>query len=91
MIYDILYRTLIGAKPLHIIFDKIDGFIRVYNGTRYLVLFGPEKHDIIYNKSRYPISQKNSMTYLISHSNARIKVDLCYFLPPERHWSCMIL
>ena len=28
--------------PLRIRFDKIDGFIRVYDETRYLVLFGTE-------------------------------------------------
>ena len=28
---------------LCIIFNKIDGFIRVYDGIRYLVLFGSEK------------------------------------------------
>ena len=28
-------------------FDKIDGFIRVYDATRYLVLFGSEKHESI--------------------------------------------
>ena len=37
------YKTLTGAKPLRIGLDKIDGFIRVYDGTRYLVLFGDEK------------------------------------------------
>ena len=25
--YDILYKTLIGVKTLHIWFDKVDGFI----------------------------------------------------------------
>ena len=43
LIYGILNKTLTGAKQLHIRFDKIDGFIRVYNGTRFLLLFGPEK------------------------------------------------
>ena len=38
LICDISYKTLICAKPLHIRFNKIDGFIRV----RYLVLFGPK-------------------------------------------------
>ena len=32
----ISYKNLI-AKPLRIRFGKIDGFIRVYDGTRYLV------------------------------------------------------
>ena len=44
-VYDISYKTLIGAKPLRIRFDKVDGFIRIYDGTRYLVLFDPEKCD----------------------------------------------
>ena len=30
LIYDDLYKTLIGAKLLRIIFDKVDGFIRDY-------------------------------------------------------------
>ena len=38
LIQDIYYKTLTGAKPLRISFDKVDGFIRVYDGTRYLVL-----------------------------------------------------
>ena len=31
-------------------FDKIDGFVRDYDGTRYLALFGSEKYDFIYNR-----------------------------------------
>ena len=42
LIYNISYRTLIDPKPLRIRFDKIDGFIRIYDGTRYLTLFGSE-------------------------------------------------
>ena len=45
MVYEISYKTLIGAKRIRL--DKVDGFIRVYDGTRYLVLFAPEKHDAI--------------------------------------------
>ena len=37
-IVNILYKTLINAKPLRINFDIRDGFIRVYVGTRCLVL-----------------------------------------------------
>ena len=43
LVYIILYKTLIGGKTMEIRFKKIDGFIKVYDGTRYLVLFGPEK------------------------------------------------
>ena len=40
LFYDIQYKTLIGTKPLRISFDKINGFIRIYDRARYLVLFG---------------------------------------------------
>ena len=40
LVYDISYKTLIGAKLLHISFDQVDGFIRVYYGIRYSVLVG---------------------------------------------------
>ena len=50
------------AKPLNIRFDKVNGFIRVYDGARYLVLFRPEKYDLIYNKIRYVIRQKSCIT-----------------------------
>ena len=39
-------------------FDKIDRFIRVYDGTRYLVLFGSEKCGSIYNKIKTFIGVK---------------------------------
>ena len=58
LICDILRETLIGAKPLRIIFDKVDGFIRDYGGTKYLVLFGPEKYDAILDRIRYFIKLK---------------------------------
>ena len=84
LIYNISYKTLIGAKPLPIRFDKIDGFIRVYNGTRYLVLFGLEKYNAIYNRIRYLISQKSGIIYVISHDYKRIKVDSYHSLPLEK-------
>ena len=43
------YNILIGPKHLRIRFEKIDGFIRIYDGTKYLILFGSEKYDVIYN------------------------------------------
>ena len=38
LIYILSYKTVIGIKPLRTRFNKIDGFSRVYNGTKYLVL-----------------------------------------------------
>ena len=34
LIYDISYKTFMGAEPLHIRFDEIDGFIKICNGIR---------------------------------------------------------
>ena len=39
LVYNISYKTLISGKPLCSRFDKVKGFIGVYDGTRYLVLF----------------------------------------------------
>ena len=40
-------ETLIGEKLLHIRFNRIDTFVRIYDRTRYLGLFGSEKYDAI--------------------------------------------
>ena len=39
LIYENSYKTFMGLIPLHIRLDEIDGFIKVYDGSRYLVLF----------------------------------------------------
>ena len=64
LVYDISYKALIGSKHLRIRFDKIDEFIRVYDGTRYLAWFGPEKYDVIFNRIRYLIGVKSGITYV---------------------------
>ena len=81
MIYDISYKTLIGAKPLRIKFDKIDGF-RVHNGARYLVLCGPEKYDASCNRIISFISLKSGISYVFLH--AKIKVYFYDSLPLEK-------
>ena len=43
-IYNISYKIFMVAKPSHIRFDRVDGFIKSYNGTRYLFLFSHERH-----------------------------------------------
>ena len=69
--YYVSYKTLIGSKPLHIRVNKIDRSIRIYDGTRYLVLFGPEKYGTTYNRISLNminlISQKGCITYVFSH------------------------
>ena len=50
LVSDISYKTLTGVKPLRIRLDKVDGFIIVFDWTRYLVSLGPEKYYTLYNK-----------------------------------------
>ena len=57
---------MFGAKPLRIIFDKIDGFVRVYDGTKYLVLLGG------LDKIRYLIGMKSGIAYIVSYKYAKI-------------------
>ena len=42
-------------------FNKTDRFIKVFNGTRYIALFGSETYDFIYNRIRYLVSVKSSI------------------------------
>ena len=65
LVYNISYKTLIDTKPLRIRFDKIDGFIRAYDGTRYLVSFGVEKYDFI---------NKQHINTLINHNSLQASV-----------------
>ena len=74
---------MISTKPLLSRFDKVDGFIRVYNGTKYLVLLGIEKYDAIYNKISL-ISQKSDATNIFFHDYARIKMYLYDSFPLEK-------
>ena len=78
LVYNILYKSLIDCKPLCIRFIKSHGFNRIYDRTRYLVLFGSAKY-FICNKIRYLISVKSGVTYIISHSYAKIKLYSQYY------------
>ena len=72
------------AKSFRIRFDNVKVFIRVYNGTRYLILYGPGKKDAIYKKNNYLISQKKGVKCAFYFNCARIKIALCDSLPIER-------
>ena len=49
MVYDISHKTLAVPRPLLTRFDKINGFIRIYEGSKYLELLCPEKYDAIFS------------------------------------------
>ena len=76
------YFDFIVPKPLRIRFDKIDGCIRIFDGTRYFTLFGSEKYDAIYDRINL-ISPKSGIAYIFSHYFAKIKAD-SYSLPIEK-------
>ena len=84
LVHNISYKTLIDAELLHIIFVKIGRLIRLYDRTRYLVLFRSEKYDSIYNKIRYVKSKKwyryvrsvkSIIRYIMSRNYSKMKVD----------------
>ena len=64
LVYDVLYKTLFGGKPLCIGFNEVDELFRVHDGNRQLVLFGPEKYDAVYNRIRHLISLKMVLNML---------------------------
>ena len=62
----------------------LGGFIRIYDGSRYLTLLDSEKYDTIYNRIRYLINLKIGITYIFSHHFAKIKGDSYDSLPIEK-------
>ena len=48
------------SKPLRVIFDEIGGFIKIYGGIRYLVLFDCGWCDNVCNSIKYLTSEKES-------------------------------
>ena len=84
LIYDISNKTLAGAKPLRVRFNKIDGFIKIYDEIRYLVLFDCSCCDEICDRIKYLISEKSGITDSIIHSFSRIRTDSYDSLPIEK-------
>ena len=64
LICNVSFKTLIGTKSLRIMFDKVDGFIGDYDGTRYLILFGLDKYNVIYDRIIYVIGLKSDIAYV---------------------------
>ena len=65
-------------------FDKIVGFMKNYNGIRYLVLFGCLWYDNIFDIIKYLIIEKSDGTDSTNHNFARISIDSCNSLPIEK-------
>ena len=70
---------------MRIRFDKIDGFIRVRGCEfRHLVLFYYGLFDNIYDKIKYLIREKGSITDNINHNFGKIRIDSYNSLPIEK-------
>ena len=74
----------INGELNYISFDKLDRFIKIYDGTRYLALFGPKTYDAIYDRIRYLMNEKSGITYSINHNFARIRIDSYNSSPVEK-------
>ena len=83
LIYELLYKTLFGAKPLHIMLDKVNGFIRDYDGAKYLISFCLEKYDSINDRIRYLIGLKSGVKDVFSYNFGKLKIDSDDDLPLE--------
>ena len=49
--------------------------LRDFDGTKYLVLFGPEKYDTIFDSIKYLLGSKRIITHVLSHNYVRNKID----------------
>ena len=85
LFYNISYKRSTGPKPLHIRFDKTNGFIRVLDAEiEDLVLFDYELFDKTCDRIKYLISKKNGITDSINHNFGKIRIDSFNFLLIEK-------
>ena len=77
-------KTSTSAKPLRNMFDETDGFIKIYDGIRYLVLFDYGCCDKICDRIKYLISEKGGITDSINNDFARIRIESYNSLPIEK-------
>ena len=64
-----------------IAFDKVDGFIKINNGIRYLVILESNE---IYDEIKYHISEKSGAADNNNYNFVRIRIDSYNFLPIEK-------
>ena len=87
MIDHISYKTLIGAKPLRIIFDKVDGFFGDYGEAKYLVLIYSEKYDAIFDRIRYILGLKSSISYVLLITMQKSRLIQMIISPQKKQWN----
>ena len=84
MIYDISLQIFDWYKPLRIIFNKVDGIIKYYDGTKYLIaLFSFQKYNAIFNRMRYFLSLESDISYVVFYDYEKAKIYSDDDLPLE--------
>ena len=68
---------------MRIIFDKVEGYIKKYDKTRYLALFYSEIFNEVFNRIKYLIRLKNNISTICSH-DTKIKISSNDGLPLEK-------
>ena len=75
LVYDILYKTSIGVETVRIKFNKIEGFIKIHDKIRYLVLFNYSYCNKMCYEIKYLLIEKGGITDSINQNFARIRID----------------
>ena len=74
-VYNVSYKTSTDPKPLRIMFNKIDGFVRVLDcEIKHFALFDYGLFHKTCDKIKYFISEKNDITDNINHNFRKIKI-----------------
>ena len=60
--------------PLRVRFDEIDGFIKINDRIKYLVLLS-YSYDKTWERIKYLISEKSGITDSINHNFGKIRID----------------
>ena len=84
LIYHISCKTSTGANPLRVRFSKTDGFIKIHDRIRYLVLSDYGWFNKSCDRIKYLISEKSGITDSINHNFGRIRIDSYNSLPIEK-------
>ena len=81
-------KNLYDAKSLRIIFEKVDGYVRKYDTTKFLGLFhSNEKYETIFEKIRYLVLLKKNVSDVYPHKYLKIKIDSDDGVLLEKTWN----
>ena len=74
--YNVSSKTVYDAKPLCIIFNKVEWYIRKYDSTKYLAFFHfNERYKGIFDRIRYLNLLKSNISDVYFHKYRKIKID----------------